>query len=47
MSVLDMFDKIDDIIYKPIETICEWTKEPLRRWERQHQLEMTANDNNH
>lgn len=26
-----MFDKLDDIIYKPIETICEWAKEPLRR----------------
>lgn len=28
-----MFDKVDDIIYKPIETICEWTKEPLRRFD--------------
>ena len=24
-----MFDKLDDIIYKPIETICDWVKEPL------------------
>ena len=31
MAILDMFDKLDDIIYKPIETICEWAKEPLRR----------------
>lgn len=30
MAILDMFDKIDDIVYKPIETICEWTKEPLK-----------------
>lgn len=28
-----MFDKLDDIIYKPIETICEWIKEPLKRSE--------------
>lgn len=27
--MLEMFDKLDDIIYKPIETICDWVKEPL------------------
>lgn len=25
-----MFDKIDDIIYKPIETVCDWLKAPLK-----------------
>lgn len=39
MSFFDMFDKIDDIIYKPVETICEWTKEPLKRWEHQRDME--------
>ena len=33
MAVLDMFDKLDDIVYKPIETICEWVQEPLRQFE--------------
>ena len=23
MALLDMFDKLDDIIYKPVESICE------------------------
>jgi len=29
MSFLKMFDKMDDIIYKPIETLCDWLKAPL------------------
>ncbi len=33
MTILKMFDKLDDIIYKPIELITDWAKEPLRRWE--------------
>lgn len=47
MSILDMFDKIDDIVYKPIETICEWTKEPLRKWEHKRESESIACSNNH
>lgn len=39
MGLFDMFDKIDDIIYKPVETICEWTKEPLKRWEHNRDME--------
>jgi len=27
--MLEMFDKLDDIIYKPVETICDWIKEPM------------------
>ena len=49
MAFLDMFDKLDDIIYAPVNSICEWTKEPLRRWEhkremdtRQHEAEVEA-----
>lgn len=30
MKYLNMFDKLDDIIYKPIETICDWLKHPLK-----------------
>ncbi|NWH06103.1 hypothetical protein [Desulfobacter latus] len=30
MGFFDMFDKLDDIIYKPIETVCDWLKAPLR-----------------
>lgn len=28
-----MFDKLDDIVYKPIETICDWIKEPMNALE--------------
>ena len=31
--MLDMFDKLDDIIYKPVETICDWIKEPMNALE--------------
>ena len=41
--LFDMFDKLDDIIYEPIETCCEWTKEPLKRWE--HEREQQAERN--
>ena len=33
MAFLDLFDKLDDIIYKPVEAICSWTTEPLKRAE--------------
>ncbi len=42
MGLFDMFDKIDDIVYKPVETICEWTKEPLRKWEHKRDMETQA-----
>lgn len=42
MALLDMFDKLDDIIYKPVEAICEWTKEPLRKWEHKRQFDSEA-----
>lgn len=37
MSFFDMFDKLDDIVYKPIEAITDWAKEPLKRWEHQRE----------
>lgn len=39
MSFLNMFDKLDDIIYKPIEAITDWAKEPLKQWEHKRDLE--------
>lgn len=30
MSIFKMFDKLDDIIYKPIESVCDWITEPLK-----------------
>ncbi len=42
MGLLDMFDKLDDIIYKPVEAVCEWTKEPLKRWEHKRDMETQA-----
>lgn len=39
MGFFDMFDKLDDIIYKPIEAITDWAKEPLKRWEHKRDLE--------
>lgn len=38
MAVLDMFDKLDDIIYKPVETVCDWIKEPLRTFEHRREM---------
>jgi hypothetical protein len=37
-----MFDKLDDIIYKPIETATEWAKEPLR--DKQHKRDMAEKE---
>lgn len=42
MALLDMFDKLDDIIYKPVEAVCEWTKEPLKKWEHKRNMETQA-----
>lgn len=39
MGLLDMFDKLDDIIYKPVEVVGEWLKEPLRKMEHKRQKE--------
>lgn len=44
MGFFDMFDKMDDIVYKPIETICDWFKEPLRKKAHQREMEMKVLD---
>jgi hypothetical protein len=38
-KLLGMFDKLDDIIYKPIELVTDWAEEPLRNWEHQRSKE--------
>lgn len=39
MSFFDMFDKIDDIVYKPVEAVCDWIGEPLKKWGHKRDLE--------
>lgn len=38
LGILGMFDKLDDIIYKPVEAISEWVKEPLKSYEHKRNL---------
>lgn len=38
MGVLDMFDKLDDIIFKPVNTVCEWIEAPLRSFEHKRDM---------
>lgn len=33
MGLLDMFDKLDDIVYAPVKAVSDWLEEPLRRME--------------
>lgn len=51
MGLFDMFDKLDDIIYKPVEAISNWIQEPLKvfeagrerkKMEKAAELEMAA-----
>ena len=37
MAFLDMFDKLDDILYEPVKAICSWATEPLRWFEDKRQ----------
>lgn len=39
MAFLDMFDKLDDIIYKPVESICDWIGEPLKKWNHKRDMQ--------
>lgn len=32
MAFFDMFDKLDDIIYEPVQAICSWATEPLKQF---------------
>lgn len=39
MGLLDMFDKLDDIVYAPVKTVSSWLEEPLRRMEHKREME--------
>lgn len=39
MSIFDVIDKLDDIIYAPIKLITDWAGEPLKKWEHERALE--------
>lgn len=45
MAFLNMLDKVDDFFYKPMETICNWLKEPLKIFEAKRN--MTAEEKKH
>lgn len=38
MNVLNLFDKIDDIIYEPIKLMTDWAREPLKERENRRQM---------
>ena len=44
MPFLDMFDKLDDIIYEPVKTICAWVSEPLNYLEHKRNSETIAQE---
>lgn len=39
MAFIDMFDKLDDIIYEPIKLMTDWAREPLKGREHRRQME--------
>jgi hypothetical protein len=42
MGILDMLDKLDDIIYEPIKLVTDWAREPLKG--REHRRSIEAQD---
>lgn len=30
MALLDMFDKLDDIVYEPVRVVCDYLREPIK-----------------
>jgi len=39
MGLLDMFDKLDDIVYAPVKAVSNWLEEPLRRMDHKREME--------
>lgn len=37
--MLEMFDKLDDIVYAPVKTISNWLEEPLRRMDHTREMD--------
>lgn len=42
MAFLDMFDKLDDIVYEPMKAICTWMTEPLKEFEAKRNSKAAA-----
>lgn len=38
-AVFKAFDKIDDIVYRPVDAVSKWIEEPLQKWQHQRELE--------
>lgn len=43
MGFLDMFDKIDDIIFEPVKAVSNWINEPLKKFEHKRDMENEQN----
>ena len=44
IPVLDMFDKIDDIVYEPVSAISDWIKQPLKSFEHKREMKSKEQD---
>lgn len=44
LGILDMFDKLDDIVYEPVKMICNWAQEPLRALESKRKKDEARNE---
>ncbi len=44
MALLDMFDKLDDIVYEPVKAICAWISEPLNRYDHKRKSQTLAQE---
>ena len=42
MGLLNMFDKLDDIIYEPIKLLTDWAREPIERKKRRDERQTEA-----
>lgn len=45
MGIIGMFDKLDDIIYKPVDALTDWIKEPLKAKENKRSIEILEKKN--
>jgi len=44
LGILDMFDKLDDIVYEPVKMICNWAQEPLRAFDAKRKQNEARNE---
>lgn len=43
-DVFGMFDKLDDIVYRPVDAITNWVEEPLNRWKHKRNMDTASQD---